>query len=262
MHSISFEKLVSKCDQCILFSPSQAAGQPNEPRLAAVSQPMEQVFCDLFELQGSKFMLMADAFSGYMLIKKLQTTTAEKVIAKLHSWFCTVRFARKANFDGGPPFNSAQLKSYLKDHRVTHGLSLVNHPNSNPLAEISVKLAKGVLKKIRAGHGKSKRQAQAAIYHLTCQARVKGYSPADLFFNRKLRSGLLPALHASLTGEELQRQAGNRLSLTHIFLSQTKFNFLICLLVLRLSFRTLLAVTGCGNGGARWWEKGLGGEAG
>ena len=205
----SFEKLVSRCDQCILFSPSQAAGQPNEPRLAVVSQPMEQVFCDLFELQGSKFMLMADALSGYMWLKKLNTTTAEKVVAKLHSWFCTVGFALKANFDGGPPFNSAQVKNYLKDHGVTHGLSSVDNPNSNSLAEISVKLAKGVLKKVRAGHGKSKRRAQTAIYHLNCQARVKGYSPADLFFNRRLRSSLLPALHTSLTGEELQRQAGN-----------------------------------------------------
>ena len=204
----TFEQLVGGCAECLLHAPSQPSCQPNQPRLAEVTQPMQTVFCDLFQLEKSHYLIMADLFSGYLWVKKLTTTDAGKVVAKLHSWWCTTGFPARACFDGGPPLNSAQLKDYLKEHGVTHQLSSVDNPNSNALAEVSVKLAKGVLKKA----GKSKRAAQSAIFHLNCSARVRGYTPADLFFKRRLRSSLLPALPVELGKEALGTQAGNRLT--------------------------------------------------
>ena len=70
----TFEHLVGRCAECIMFAPSQLSSQPNPPRLAEVTQPMQQVFCDLFQLEGSSYLIMADLFSGYLWVKKPHTT--------------------------------------------------------------------------------------------------------------------------------------------------------------------------------------------
>ena len=94
---------------------------------------------------------------------------------------------------------------FCKDHQIEHELASSYNPESNGLAEATVKSVKFLLEKT----AKSNKNFNVALSAFRQMPRADGYSPAEMFFKCKIR-GFLPQIrhssshnseHATITRE-------------------------------------------------------------
>ena len=50
-------------------------------------KPWQRVHIDFCELQGKQFLIMVDAYSKWLCVESMNTTTSTKTINVLRSWF-------------------------------------------------------------------------------------------------------------------------------------------------------------------------------
>lgn len=82
---------VAKCDVCN----SQPAEQGKEPLICheLPTRPWEKMAVDLFDLNGTEFMITVDYYSSLFEVERLASKTAKEVVKKLGfqtSWFKTM----------------------------------------------------------------------------------------------------------------------------------------------------------------------------
>ena len=79
--------MVADCTTCAVYSPSG----PREPEEAARYQPrapMEMIGTDLFEIEGSHYLVVLDVFTGYPWFKKfLKAPNTAKVTEAFNDIF-------------------------------------------------------------------------------------------------------------------------------------------------------------------------------
>ena len=121
----------------------------------------------------------------------------ETVAEEMQSlWY---RFPSTIRYDGGPHFRGP-FKEMLKEYAIPETPASPYNHASNGLAERHVGCAKLLLKKCKA----SGTDFHSALSALNQTARPDGYSPADLFYRRRLRSAL-PELHCDVDFMEGQK---------------------------------------------------------
>ena len=140
---------------------------------------------------------MATGFTFVELLGKnttcMETTEKLKRIFESHGYLSTIRY------DGGPHFRGPFKEILWKYAILETPASPYNHA-SNGLGERHVGCAKLLLKKCMA----SGTDFRSALSALNQTARPDGYSPADLFYRRRLRSAL-PELHREVDFVEGQK---------------------------------------------------------
>ncbi|XP_058049718.1 uncharacterized protein K02A2.6-like [Ahaetulla prasina] len=138
---------------------------------------------------GQTFLIVVDAFSKWLEVILMKSTTAEAVIATLRHLFATHGLPDILVSDNGPQFTAAQFEEYLAEEGIRHALSAPFHPASNGLAERSVRSAKEALSRLKPGDWQTKIDFFLAIQHRT-PSTATGKSPAELLMGRKLRCPL------------------------------------------------------------------------
>ena len=89
---------------------------------------------------------MVDRFSNYLWVHRLTKTTTSAVVPALLIWFREYGFPATIVSDNGPQFRT-EFGEWCKENYIIHVTSSPHHPQSNGLAEASVKSAKLLLKK-------------------------------------------------------------------------------------------------------------------
>ena len=179
------KQMIASCKPCLEHLPSQA----REPSSAILADgPMDALSMDLFYVSGKHFLLTVDRFSGFLWIhhlKKLDTKAVLHVLTELIN-----TFGRPASIfsDNGPQFR-ADFTAFCEAKNIVHHTSSPGNPSSNGLAESAVKSAKYLIEKCEA----NKEDVSAALLEWRNTPRRDGYSPAQAFFGRSLRTSL-PAL--------------------------------------------------------------------
>ena len=134
--------------------------------------------------------MLVDRYSGYAWSDKLKDTFTATVAAKLNSWFVEYGYVEYIRTDGGPQFQR-DFKAYCDKHHIHHKLSSPYNPELNGLAEAAVKNMKSLI--LRCADRKE--ELSTAIAAWRNMARADGVSPAQLFYNRRMKQ-LLPLLPA------------------------------------------------------------------
>ena len=158
--------------------------------------------------------MLVDRYSGYAWTDKLKDTSTATVTAKLNGWFVEYGYPEY----GGLQFQR-DFKGYCDKHYITHELSSPYNPESNGLAEAAVKNMKSLI--LRCVDRKE--SLSIAIAAWRNMARADGVSPAQLFYNRRMKQ-LLPILPAQAENVEIDvrardeaaERAVKNLSLIHI----------------------------------------------
>ena len=93
------EAYVQKCPECKKLAPN-----PREPLLTPPlpKHPWERVAADLFQLNGSTYLLVVDYFSRYSEVIKLNSTTSKTIISSLKSIFSHHSVPSVLMSDNGP----------------------------------------------------------------------------------------------------------------------------------------------------------------
>ena len=184
------KQVIQKCRTCSKFSASQQ-GNPRvtEPPSEYLGPPMSHIGLDLCDFGGHSYLIAVDQWSGYIMMRRLTTTSSAAVVKILTSWFNTLGWPRSIRSDGGPQF-LGDFRGFCETNEIVHEMSAPYNPKSNGLAEAGVKAAKRILSKAKE-EGKD---PERLLYEYRNIPRAHGYSPAQLLFGRAQRMNLpLPA---------------------------------------------------------------------
>ncbi|XP_058027383.1 uncharacterized protein K02A2.6-like, partial [Ahaetulla prasina] len=138
---------------------------------------------------GQTFLIVVDAYSKWLEIILMKSTTAEAVITVLRHLFVTHGLPDTLVSDNGPQFTANQFEGYLAGEGIRHVLSAPFHPATNGLAERFVRSTKEALSRISPGDWQTKIDTFLAVQHRT-PCVTTGRSPAELLMGRKLRCPL------------------------------------------------------------------------
>ncbi|CAL9699730.1 unnamed protein product [Knipowitschia caucasica] len=170
-------------------------------------RPYYKVGADLFDCNGKTFIVVTDYFSNYPEVGQLQSTSSKTVISYLKTVFARHGIPCELFTDNGPQFSSCEFASFASEWGFGHTTSSPTYPKSNGLAESSVKIVKGLMKK---AVDRDDFQKSLLIYRST--PLQNGLSPAHMLMGRRIRSNLpvsedlLTPKGASKVRKEKERQ--------------------------------------------------------
>ncbi|CAH2085985.1 unnamed protein product [Euphydryas editha] len=180
--SADIKNLVDQCLICAKFKPNN---QPEPLQSYSVTSfPWQRVGIDLMHFNNNTYLVVTDYYSKFIELALLNNKyTAANIIIHLKSIFARHGVPVFLVSDGGPPFNSAEFKSFLYNWDIEHILTSPYHPKSNGQAESSVKIMKNMLKKCL----ESNKDPYMALLQYRNTPKANFPSPAQLLMSRNLR---------------------------------------------------------------------------
>ena len=176
-----------QCHRCNDTAPSnhkEPLTQPQNPEY-----PFQQVVTDIFHMVGRKYIVYADRLSGWSEVASTNPDSKAHTICNiLRRYFINFGVPEEISFDGGPPFDSMELKQFLQDWGVQYRLSSAYFPQSNGRAEAAVKTMKRILTTNVSPSGSldNNEVAKALLLHRNTPPPDIGASPAELLFGRHI----------------------------------------------------------------------------
>jgi transposase InsO family protein len=185
--SKDIEEFVKRCPVCVKNSVPR-----HEPLLTTKlpDYPWQRVGTDLFQLNGDNYILVADYYSRYPEVIKLNSTTSSSVIKALKSVFSRYGIPETVCSDNGPQYSSQEFADFAITYNFSHVTSSPYFPQSNGHAERAVQTAKELLKE-------SKDPFMSLLIYRTTPLPWCNLSPAELLMGRQLRSNL-PVMEKNL----------------------------------------------------------------
>ena len=93
------------------------------------------------------FLIVADVFSKYILVRKLPYFTSAAVCIELFMIVKESGLPHIIRSDNSPCYNSKEFQQFLQCYSITHQTSSPNHPRSNRFVEGMVAVAKMLMDK-------------------------------------------------------------------------------------------------------------------
>ncbi|CAI7935033.1 XP_034959630.1uncharacterized protein K02A2.6-like, partial [Podarcis lilfordi] len=179
---------VSACQACQESRPAPPAAKGHT--WETPKTPWSRVHIDLAgPFHGRTFMVVVDAYSKWLEVALMPSTTTEAVIRVLRGLFATHGCPDVLVSDNGPQFTSGTFERYLLGLGIRHALTAPFHPSSNGQAERMVRSAKEALARLDRGDWHERVAEYLFVQHITPHAAT-GRSPAELLMGRRLRSPL------------------------------------------------------------------------
>ena len=181
-HGVSkhIEQLVKSCPIC-----AKASTPHKEPLMYSPlpNHPWEKVGSDLFELNGSTYLLVVDYFSCFIEIQKLSSMNSRSVILALKAIFSRHGVPVTLVSENGPQYASREMQEFAESYGFKHVTSSPHFPQSNGMAERSVKTVKSLLEQ-------SSDPYMAILSYRATPLPWCNLSPAELLIGRRLKTDI------------------------------------------------------------------------
>ena len=141
-----------------------------------------------FEFQSTTYLLIADYYSSFPVIRKVCRTNASATNKTLKQVFSEYGVPQTVMTDNGSPFSSKEFAAFANQYHFYHITSSPRYPQSNGFIERMVQTVKQSTRKCAAA--KHDPNLAMLIYRATPLTTSKP-SPADLLNGRTLKA-LLP----------------------------------------------------------------------
>eukprot|EP00731_Ephydatia_muelleri_P004100 Em0002g276a len=176
--SAQMDKMIRQCHMC-----AKEAVAHKEPMIAAQlpTYPWQKIGSDLFELNGTTYMLVVDYFSRYIEVVKVTVTSSMGIIEKLKPMFSRQGIPEVLVSDNGPQYSSHEMKEFAQIYGFTHITSSPRYPQSNGQAERAVQTVKKLLRT------SGDLYLSVLNYNATPMPWC-GFSPSELLMGRKVRT--------------------------------------------------------------------------
>ena len=137
---------VSQCPECSRDAPPQ-----KEPLITSIlpDYPWQRIATDIFELDGAIYLVINDYFSRFPEVIKLKSTTSCSIIDSLKTLFARYGIPEVVRSNNGPQYSSAEFAEFATKYGFMHVTSSPYYPQSNSLAERTVKTVKKLLKEVK-----------------------------------------------------------------------------------------------------------------
>ncbi|XP_060539010.1 uncharacterized protein K02A2.6-like [Pantherophis guttatus] len=190
---------VAGCQPCQLSRPSAPATPVKEWEMP--KSPWSRIHVDFARpFHGQTFLVVVDAYSKWVEIVAMASTTSAALIRALQRLFATHGLPDVIVSDNGPQLASAAFQVFLAGHGIHHARVAPFCPASNGLAERAVRSAKETLSRFTHGDWQEKVALYLLAQHVTpCPSTNR--SPAELLMGRRLRTDL-DRLHPAYSPEK------------------------------------------------------------
>jgi hypothetical protein len=194
------EEMINKCDVC----QENRNYQQRETLIPMPipKRPWQMAAQDLFDLNGTKWLILVDYYSEYFEIEKMEETNSREVIRQTKKWFACHGIPETLISDNGPPWNGYEFKRFAEQYDFTHQTISPYHSQTNGMVEKAVGIAKKLLLKCKETNA----DPYLALLHLRNIPRndTTG-SPAQRSMGRRTRT-LVPTLSSKLDPEIKSRE--------------------------------------------------------
>jgi len=183
--SRDIKQMTENCPTCARFSkqqPKETLHPHNVP-----SYPWQRLGCDLFDYGGAQYLLVADYYSKYPIVRKLSSTTSAAIINHLKSIFAEHGIPESLVSDNGPQYSSKEFAAFCDQWGINHITSSPVYPKSNGFIERMVQTVKNLLRKSEAA-GQDPYLALLSYRATPVDSNLP--SPAKLLNNREYRTQL------------------------------------------------------------------------
>ena len=158
------------------------------------------------------FLIVADVFSKYIIVRKLPNSTSAAVCIELSMIFTELGLSNIIRSDNGPCYNSKEFQQFLQCYSITHQTSSPNQPRSNEFVE------RMVAKKLMDKAGKEGKPWIPGLFDYRVTPHSGSIaSPLQLMTQCTPREKNLPQLPSALgapqmhqTHQELIKRQGNK----------------------------------------------------
>ena len=176
--------------------------------------PWHTLATDMFYWKRMDFLMVADVFSKYFLVRKLPNSTSAAVCAELSMIVMELGLPHIFRSDNGLCHNSKEFQQFLQRYNITHQTNSPNHPRSNGFVERMVRVAKKLMDKA----GKKGKPWISGLYDYRVTPQSGSIaSPLLLLTQCTPRKKDLPQLPSTLgaqemhqTQQELIKRQGNK----------------------------------------------------
>ena len=147
--SVAIKDICLKCEICLKYSNKQM--KESLGLVPSCTEAWEAVATDIFEFQGSSYLIVACRFSGYIVVRKVKDHTAQETIASFVSIFAEHGVPRTIHCDRGTNYMSNNFASFCKGLNISLTYSSAEHHSSN-YAERAVQTVKNIMNKSQGDH--------------------------------------------------------------------------------------------------------------
>ena len=191
------QELIERCIICQEHGKSQS--------IIGVTQelppfPWHTLATDIFYWKRMDFLIVADVFSKYFLVRKLANSTSAAGCAEIATIVTELGLPHVIRSDNGPCYNSKEFQQMLQHYNITHQTSSPHHPRCNGFVERMVGVAKKLMDK--AGSEGKLWISGLHEYRLTPQSGSTA-SSLQLITQRTPREKDLPQLPSKLGAQEM-----------------------------------------------------------
>ncbi|XP_032081537.1 uncharacterized protein K02A2.6-like, partial [Thamnophis elegans] len=139
---------VGRCRICQNSRPNPPIAAPREWEIPR--GPWSRLHIDFAgPFHGRNFMIVVDAYSKWVELVIMTSTTAESTVRALRKMFATHGLPDVIVSDNGPQFTSTTFQEFLAEQGIRHAATAPYHPASNGRAERAVRSAKEALGRMR-----------------------------------------------------------------------------------------------------------------
>lgn len=172
------DELVATCPICLQYQRNNA----KEPlqSLPLTTRPWERISCDIMHEKGSDYLVVYDTYSYWLEVLSLKSKSAMAIIQKLKGLFSVYGIPEVLVADNNP-LNCPEFIKFAEAWDFHVIFTSPRYSQANGFAEKGVSIAKTLVMKNEDLEAALLHYRAAPIPHVGC-------SPAQLFFNRRIRS--------------------------------------------------------------------------
>ena len=161
--------------------------------------PWHTLATDIFYWKRMDFLIVADVFSKYFLVRKLANSTSAAVCAEIATIVTELGLPHIIRSDNGPCYSSKEFQQLFQRY-ITHHTSNPHHPRSNGFIERMV----GVAKKLMDKAGSEGKPWISGLYEYRVTPQSGSIaSPLQLITQHTPREKDLPQLPSTLGAQEM-----------------------------------------------------------
>lgn len=193
------ERLVSTCEPCLKFQKSQM----KEPMIPTdvPPRPWHTVGADLFYTNGSWYLIIADYYSKFPFIRKLETLQASTIIRLTRVLFAEQGIPEAFICDNGSQFTSREFRNLAEIYGFKIITSSPYYPKGHGFIERHIQTVENVLMKCKES-GDDPNLALLSLRATPLKANMP--SPAELLNGRKYKTTLPSKIHPPCNQEEIR----------------------------------------------------------
>ncbi|MCG7877651.1 MAG: RNase H-like domain-containing protein, partial [Candidatus Thiodiazotropha endolucinida] len=173
-----------KVANCVVCAQNQRANA-KEPLLPVEvpDRPWSHISADIMEYKNRHYLVIVDRYSKWVELNLLENMSSKNTIKHLKSQFSRYGVPDQFYSDNQTNFVSSEFKEFAKEYGFNLVTSSPTYSQSNGLSERAVQTVKNLLKKANDPY-------KAMLDYRNTIIDDIGLSPAQMFFNRRLKTTL------------------------------------------------------------------------